>query len=109
MGRVIPEYKLEELRKNISHNMEQISNKLKVLYTNINELPEILINLENAIQTEGGKSIASNIGSSIEEIKQEINNLQNIMVTANDVPINWERIHQKKYIRTIEEETQQNE
>lgn len=101
MGRVIPEYELEALRKIISSNMEQISNKLKVLYTNINELPEILINLENAIQTEGGKSIATNISSNIEEIKQEINNLQNIMVNANDVPINWEKIHQKKYKRTI--------
>ena len=99
MGRVIREYELEELRKSISHNMVQISEKL-------NELPDNLTNLENAIQTEGGKSIASNIGSSIEEIKQEINNLQNIMVTANDVPINWERIYQKKLKKTIVEETQ---
>lgn len=106
MGRVIREYELEELRKSISHNMVQISEKLKVLYKNIDELPDNLTNLENAIQTEGGKSIASNIGSSIEEIKQEINNLQNIMVTANDVPINWERIYQKKLKKTIVEETQ---
>ena len=101
MDKVISESQLEEARKEIIEGLTCINDEIGLINGYIEKLPEELVELENSLQTEGGKSIANNIAGSIEEIQNQFNMLQNIIVNSNDIVINWTQIPQKEFKQEI--------
>ena len=97
MSKVIPESELEATKNEIKSAINNLRVNITTLDGYVQTLPDILVTLEGALQTEGGYYITHDVSTSIEEIRHILDKLKK--TSANVVEnITWTKETHKKKI-----------